>query len=382
MPVAPRGRRVRCAGMSRLARLVPFLVALVLLVPTTACNPQVDGPAGQPALTKQVVFWGLDHPWDIGFTPRGHMLVTERSGALSLIYYAKGVLYRPPDVVVSGEGGMLGLAVDPYFEANRYVYVCFASNAGPRTDVRLVRLGIKPDWSGITSRTDLVTGMPWNGGRHSGCRPRFGPDGYLYVGTGDAATPGTSQDPWSYGGKVLRIDRNGNAVPGNYWGQLFSYGHRNVQGLAFEPLTNRVISVEHGPNRDDEINVNVNGGNSGWYAGTTYEDASANMNDYRRYPALVPPIWTSGYPTIAPSGATFVVGGQWRSWNGVLAVAVLKGKALMFVFAHGGGGVHDVVYRLQEGYRLRSAVQGPDGSLYVTTDDSGLRGQIWRITPS
>lgn len=368
------------------SRSIAVLLAVLSVVAlgAAACDPQPGGPAGTPTLTKKVVLTGLDHPWDLGFLPDGTLLMTERSGDLSRIQFGKRSFYHPADLVASSEGGMLGLAVDPFYAANRYVYVCFDSNAAGRIDVRVARLRLNANATAVEDRKDIVTGIPWNGGRHSGCRPRFGPDGYLYIGTGDAALMGVSQSLWSLGGKVLRVTRDGAGAPDNIFGsRIFSIGHRNVQGLAFEPGTGRVINVEHGTGRDDEINANVVGGNYGWYSGTTsYEDSTANMTDYVHFRNPIAPIWSSGDPTIAPSGATFVTGSQWKSWNGALAVAVLKGSELMFTFAKAGGNVHDVVYAFQDGYRLRSAVQGPDGHLYVTTDDTGARGQIWEITPS
>jgi glucose/arabinose dehydrogenase len=133
---------------------------------------------------------GLANPWDIAWLPNGTVLVTERPGRLNV--YVDGVdaepfVHAPMDLVASGEGGMLGLEVDPAFSTNGYIYVCMCSNAGPGTDVRLVRFTLEtPNGGSVVDRTDIVTGMPYSSGRHSGCRPRFGPDGYLWVGTGDA----------------------------------------------------------------------------------------------------------------------------------------------------------------------------------------------------
>ena len=150
---------------------------------------------------------GLDKPWDIAWLPNGTVLVTERPGRLNV--YVDGVdaqpfTVTPDDVVANGEGGMLGLEVDPNFATNGYVYVCMASNVAGATDVRLVRYALEtPNGNSVVNRTDIVQGMPYSSGRHSGCRPRFGPDGYLWVGTGDAAIGTTPQDDDSLGGKVF-----------------------------------------------------------------------------------------------------------------------------------------------------------------------------------
>ncbi len=219
-------------------------------------------------LTVTPFISGLNKPWDIAWLPNGTVLVTERSGPLNV--YVDGVgsapfTIAPANLVANGEGGMLGLEVDPDFASNGYVYVCMASDAGGSNDVRLVRYELQtPNGGGMVERTDIVTGMPYSTGRHSGCRPRFGPDGYLWVGTGDAAIGTTPQDDDSLGGKVLRIDRNGNAAPGNPDGRRwFSKGHRNIQGMAFRASDDLGVSAEHGPSVDDEINLLV-AGNFGW----------------------------------------------------------------------------------------------------------------------
>ncbi|MDH3818515.1 MAG: PQQ-dependent sugar dehydrogenase, partial [Myxococcales bacterium] len=168
---------------------------------------------------------GLDKPWDIAWLPNGTVLVTERPGRLNV--YVDGVdaqpfTVTPDDVVANGEGGMLGLEVDPAFATNGYVYVCMASGLDGASDVRLVRFTLRtPNGNEVLRRTDIVTGMPYSSGRHSGCRPRFGPDGYLWVGTGDAAIGSTPQDDSSLGGKVLRVDRDGDAAPDNPGGRIW-----------------------------------------------------------------------------------------------------------------------------------------------------------------
>jgi glucose/arabinose dehydrogenase len=362
---------------------VTVVLVCVFALIAAACNPQVGTPSTQPHLNQTVLLSGLDHPWDLAFTPDGHMLVTERTGTLSWVAGGvKHVLYQPKDVQLGSEGGMLGIAVDPAFGFDRTVYICMDSNVSGHADVRVFRVMIEPDWSGVIpgSRVDIVTGIPYSSGRHSGCRPRFGPDGYLYVGTGDSAQNDVSQNLNSLGGKVLKVDRNGNPEPG--FSRIFSYGHRNVQGIAFEPFTGRVFNIEHGTQVDDEINVNVRGGNYGWQPGPGY-DESWPMTNHTLYPFAISALWSSGNPTVAPSGGTFVVGKQWKVWNGALAVAVLKDEELLWFAITPGGGLRGApVVTMQYGYRLRTAVEGPDGNLYLTTDDTGSRGQIWKITPS
>lgn len=327
---------------------------------------------------------GLDKPWDIAWLPNGTVLVTERAGRLNV--YVDGVdaepfTIAPTDLVANGEGGMLGLEVDPDFTTNGYVYVCMASDAGGATDVRLVRFTLEtPNGDVELSRSDIVTGMPYSTGRHSGCRPRFGPEGYLWVGTGDAAIGVNPQDDDSLGGKVLRIDRNGLAAPDNPGGyRWFSKGHRNVQGMAFRSADDLGVSAEHGPSIDDEINLLV-AGNFGWDPIPGYNE-TVPMTDLAKFPDAVEAIWSTGLPTLAFSGAGFIEGGAWGDWDGALAVATLRAEHLHIYFVSSEGEVTDDLRVIEDQGRLRSPRQGPDGLLYVTNDGRNDAGQVLQVTP-
>ena len=167
-----------------------------------------------PAMTVTTAVSDVDHPWDVGFAG-GTMIYTERPGRITAVVGGqKHLLAAPADVVNASEAGMMGLAIDPDFATNRFIYTCFASTlGGPNDDVRLVRWTVDAGFTTLTNRTDILTGAPVNTagelGRHSGCRPRFGPGGLLWVGTGDAATATAPQNPQSLGGKVLRLNRDG-----------------------------------------------------------------------------------------------------------------------------------------------------------------------------
>jgi glucose/arabinose dehydrogenase len=354
----------------------------------TAGSGGAGGAGGQGGSVTDLeitpVIEGLSNPWDIGWLPNGTVLLTERPGRLHI--YVDGideapVVIEPSDVVASGEGGMLGLEVDPSFESNGYVYVCFCSNESGQNDVRVVRFTLSvPDGATEEGRADIVTGLPYGTGRHSGCRPRFGPDGYLWVGTGDAASGTTPQDDASLGGKVLRVDRDGNAAPGNPGGyRWFSKGHRNVQGVAFRASDELGVSAEHGPNVDDEINLLVDG-NFGWDPVPGYNE-SVPMTDTVKFPDAVEAIFSTGSPTLAYSGAEFVEGAGWGDWNGALVVATLKAQHLHLYFVDSEGNVTDSGRWIEDRGRLRSPRMGPDGLLYVTTDGSGGSGQVLRVSP-
>lgn len=363
---------------------VALALVLALIVSTTACQP----PA---TLTVSTVISGLNRPWDIAFTPDGTMLFTEKSGQINaLIAGGKVTMATPADLVVAGEGGMMGLAVDPDFSTNRRIYTCFLSSIpAPTRDVRVVRWEVSPDYTSLSGRADIITGISYSTGRHSGCRPRFGPDGSLYVGTGDAAVGTNPQDPQSLGGKVLRVDTDGNGVAGNpgvddplsgFLPQIFTYGHRNVQGIAFHPITGDAYSVEHGTSCDDEVNLLVAGGNYGWDPVPGY-DETRPMTDLTKFPDAVEAVWSSGCPTIAPSGATFVVGDQWAGWSSNLVVAVLKGTEIRtFVLDGDFASVFREDVAVTDQGRLRSAVLGPDGNLYLSQDANP--GAILKVVPT
>lgn len=344
-----------------------------------------------PTLSVSTVLSGLHRPWDLAFTPGGGMLFTERSGPIRFRVANTGQvrqLARPADAVEQGEGGMMGVAVDPAFRSNRRVYTCFLSNRSGSLDVRLVRWRINEAVTALVDRADIVTGIPVSSGRHSGCRPRFGPDGRLWIGTGDAATPTVPQDPRSLGGKVLRVDTDGRGVPGNapapFDPRIYSYGHRNVQGIAFSP-GGKPYAIEHGTSRDDEVNLLVAGGNYGWdprpLSGALFYDESRPMTDTTRHPGARRAVWTSGSTTIAPSGGTFLSGPQWGGWGRSLAMAVLKGQQLRVVrFGPTGTTVDTQWVRVTDRGRLRVAVLNPNGYLYVATDADP--GSILRVIPS
>ncbi len=366
------------------------------------------GPPGSPAIPEirvDVVAAGLEHGWDIGFLPNGSALITERPARVRLLSSTMpgarvtDVVADLADVYVAGEGGLMGLVVHPNFARNRRFITCQTHQDGGRpVDVRLVTWELSPDGARAHRLAEpLVAGLPLNpSGRHSGCRPTIGPDGYLYVGTGDAARAAMAQDRTQLGGKVLRIDLDtGGPAPGNPFSAspnaaqrlVFTFGNRNVQGVTVQPETGRLFSAEHGPDVDDEINVLQAGANYGWdpSRGGTRDryDESVPMTDLQRFPGAVPAVWDSGVDTEAICGVAFIAGDQWGDLQGLLAVAALKGSKLLLMRVDPDGTVIEVGQLPQlngKHGRLRTVRLGDDGALYITTSN-GDDDKVLRVAP-
>ncbi|HKS49116.1 MAG TPA: PQQ-dependent sugar dehydrogenase [Amycolatopsis sp.] len=382
------------------------LISVVLLAAACSSSPAQDLPnpartvPGGGALKVEVLAQGLQHGWDIGFLPDGKLLVTQRPGTLALIDgpAVRTVAADLSDVYARGEGGLMGMVVHPDFARTRRFTTCQAhQERGQAVDVRLVTWTLSADERSATRVRDLLTGLPVNpSGRHSGCRPAIAADGALLVGTGDTARPPVAQDRHSLGGKVLRIDlETGLGLPDNPFissadpaeQRVYTYGHRNIQGVAVRPGTGQVFTAEHGPTFDDEINLLRTGANYGWdpsRGGTeTSYDESVPMTDTVRFPDAVSPLWTSGKITEAICGAAFITGGQWGFLDGRLAVVALKGQKMLLFTVDEPGAITEVSLpgQFDDTYgRLRAVRGGPDGALYVTTSD-GDDDKVLRITP-
>lgn len=356
-------------------------------------------PPAQAAPSVQVttVVSGLSHPWDITWV--GDLLLYDlRAGQV----WSKRGSNPPrrvditgfPSIHAVGEGGLLGMVADPGAATNGRFYTCQAvrDSAGNPLDVRVLRWRLTSDTTATSDGAPVVTGIPLTSGRHSGCRLRFGADGFLHVGTGDAAVGTHPQDLSSLGGKVLRVGADGSVPPDNPYVArggaarfVLTSGHRNIQGLALRPGTSELWSVEHGTSRDDEVNLVVRGANYGWDPVPGY-DESRPMTDLVKFPSARTAMWSSGSPTIATSGATFLTDPRWGAWRGALAVALLKDEGVALMRMHPTPGPSRVVERTAlpqaEGLgRIRTAQQGPDGALWLTTSN-GSNDRIVRIAPT
>jgi glucose/arabinose dehydrogenase len=334
-----------------------FSAAVIVVAPGQA-NAQ---------LQVRTVATGLAVPWAVAFLPNGSALVTERNTARVLNVTSSGqvtVVGTVAGVVPGGEGGLLGIAVSPNFATDQSVYLYYTA----ASDNRIVRAPLQNGQLG--TQQVLVSGIP-KGTIHNGGRIAFGPDGMLYAGTGESGNGNLAQDLNSLGGKILRITPQGGPGPGNPFGTaVWTYGHRNVQGLAWDS-SGRMFASELGQNTFDEINRIEPANNYGWpiVEGT---GGGGQFTD----PLLT---WTTA--EASPSGAAILDGSLW--------VAALRGQRLWRVplTADGGVGTPEALLTGQFG-RLRAAVAAPDGTVWVTTSNRDGRGtpaaeddRILSITP-
>jgi glucose/arabinose dehydrogenase len=383
----------------RLSRflLVPLAVALL---GSLLSGVPAQVAEGRPKLTVTTLATGLTIPWDLTwvgdvmlFNERGGKLWSKRNGSAR-----KSVTVPLADLFASSEGGLMGMVADPGARSNKRFYVCYASRAGGSArDVRVVRWRLTSDTSAVLdgSTPVVVSGLPITSGRHSGCRLRFGPDGKLYVGTGDAADGSNAQDLQSLGGKVLRVNGNGSIPTDNpFYSQggnaryVFSYGHRNLQGLAFRPGTKELWSAEHGTYRDDEVNLISRGANYGWDPQPQNNepgyDETVPMTDLAKFPTAKPAKWSSGNQTVAPSGITFLHSSIWGRWEGALVMARLKGHGIQLLYLDPETKVvaTSSIDEVSSRGRIRTVQFGPDRALYFTTSNGGGNDVVGRISTS
>jgi glucose/arabinose dehydrogenase len=351
-------------------RVVAILAAaLAVVVGASICLG-----AQTPALSTEAVLSGLEAPWAIDFAPDGRIFLSERPGRIRIA--RDGQLQTVPwmtlEVADVSEAGLLGLALDPQFAQTRFVYVAYTYRAASgRLTNRLVRLRDDPATGrGTLDRVlmDDVAGAP----NHDGGRVRFGPDGRLYWTMGDAQQQDLAQDRSSRNGKILRLNPDGTIPGDNPFANspIYSYGHRNPQGVAWQPGTRRLYATEHGPSGGqgccrDEVNYIEPGGNYGWPVVT---------GDERREGMLPPVIHSGTGATWAPGGAAFVSRGPWA---GSLVFTGLRGQALYRVVLDPNDprrvANFETLFERQFG-RLRDVVEGPDGALYILTSNRDRRG--------
>jgi len=365
------------------------VVALTAAATLLVVVPASDAAKPTPRLVVRTIATGLDHPWDVRALPGGRLIFTQRARR-TLTVLRKGhqhpVAFDNSRILSSGEIGLMGLEVDPAFTTNRRIYTCEGWEDGGR-DIRVTAWRLGRHYRKATLIRHLVTGLPL-GSRHGGCRLLIDREGSLLVGTGDAARGTNPEDLTSLGGKVLRLDRRTGAPwPTNPFVDavdtdqryVYSYGHRNVQGLA-QRADGSLWSVEQGTDRDDEVNLLVPGGDYGYNPVPGY-DESVPMTDQSLPGDQVEAKWSSGFPTLATSGGTFLPRQRWQRYGGMLAVACLKAEKLLLLRFSRTGALKRTRVVLTGHGRLRTAVVAANGDLLVLTDNGAGRDVILRVRP-
>jgi glucose/arabinose dehydrogenase len=402
-----------------------------------------------PALAVTVnaePFQKAESPWDMAFLQDGTMFYTEKCGGLSVrtasgsvnkllgVGGSSGYSVTRDDLFCDGQAGVQGVAVDPEFSSNRYIYL-YSSSKGPNRTYEgynniVMRMKVDSSLKSVSDLVEIINDIgykprksnhPFGGpGAHNGGRIRFNPgDGYLYVTTGDNHNGQGPQHPTQLRGKVLRVDRDGKAAPGNkppagFDPRIFTYGHRNPQGIAFRPGTNEPYVSENGPWHSDEVTKLENGGNGGWdprdntngrsecpdqYCGYSPNQMGAMpqkeraafmpMTDLKTYPNAMKPAWNNNMLSQGMCGSVWLVGKQWGQWEGRLAVGYAgigihgtpTGNRIDILDISGDGKSatrEEMLWPTFAG-RFRHLSLGPDGALYVGDEAANM---IYRVTPN
>jgi glucose/arabinose dehydrogenase len=377
---------------------LPAAAAAPLLLIASAlpshAQPQFR-PSGSPAadnLTVEAVASGLANPWAIAFLPDGRMLVTERAGRLRLV--AKGGTLSPPiaglpEIFARGQGGLHDVIVDRDFANNGTIYFCFAMpvSGGAQTALARARLndGNPPRLDGV--KVIFQQEGPPSSGNHFGCRIVQARDGNLFLTTGDHFRyRDDAQNLGNHIGKVIRVTTDGGVPQDNPFvkragakPEIWSYGHRNMQGAALNPQSGKLWTHEHGARGGDEVNITEAGKNYGWPVitwGIDYSGAKIGVGTQQAGMEQPVKYWV---PSIAPSGMAFYTGDLFPKWRGSLFVGALAGQMLVRLDVNGEkvGNEERLLQNLRE--RIRDVRQGPDGALYLATDNSN--GRILRVSP-
>ena len=345
-------------------------------------------PSASGKLKLETVAEGLDHPWSFAFLPDGRMLVTERQGALRTVA-ADGTLSNPvsglPEVSAVGQGGLLDVALDPGFASNRRVFLSFAEPRDGGNGTSVMRGRLAEDLSRLDEVAVIFRQQPaTDGGHHFGSRLVFDRSGALFVTLGDRnKLRPLVQKTDNFIGKIARITADGgvpadNPKPAGWLPEIWSIGHRNIQGATLHPVTGELWTAEHGAKGGDELNQPRGGSNYGWpVISYGHEYSGEPIGKGQAMDGMEQPVhyWD---PSIAPSGMVFYTGERYPEWNGDLFVGALVQKHVARLTMEGGRVVGEE--RLFDGLaRIRDVRQGPDGYLYLLTDQGAPDGRILKV---
>jgi len=388
-----------------LTRALAFPVMIVLLaavvVSVRAAEPVVidDEVPAEGGFRSFTLLQGLAHPWSMAWLPNGDLLITERPGRLRLVKWGRLVpapVDGVPEVFAAGQGGLLDVRLHPRFSENRRVYFSYAHGSARANHTRVAAAKFNgdrlEDWTVI-----FQVGVHKSGKQHFGSRLLWLPDESLLVSIGDGGNPPIrlsggwirkqAQNKQNHLGKILRLDDAGNAPRDNPFSDtadakktIWSYGHRNIQGLAYDSLRKVVWASEHGALGGDELNRIVKGGNYGWPEATFSREylGGFKISDHVSRPGMVDPtvVWMTA---IAPSGLMVYTGDRFPRWHGDIFVGGLKSQDIRRIdLDHSGRVIAQTALRI--GHRVRDVRQGPDGLIYVLTDESD--GHLIRLEPA
>jgi len=368
------------------------IIASSLIATKSAGQPTSFGSSAG-ALDVKTFAQNLVNPWALAFLPEGRVLVTEKPGRMRVVS-AQGALSAPlkgvPEVWPAGQGGLLDVATDKDFAGNKTIYLCYAERTGNGGRTAVARAALV---DGDAPRLDDVEVIfrqdgPLSSGNHYGCRIAQGADGNLFVSLGDHfAHRDEAQNLGNHLGKIIRIAPDGSVPKDNPFvgradakPEIWSYGHRNAQALAINPANGQLWEIEHGPRGGDEVNITAPGKNYGWpVIGYGIDYSGAKIHDSTSKPGMEQPIkyWV---PSIAPSGMAFYTAKLFPKWDGSLFTGALAGKMLVRLSLSGDKVTGEERLLLALNERIRDVRQGPDGALWLLTDNAA--GRILRVTPA
>lgn len=364
---------------------------LILLLSPAFASPLTD--TTEQTFTVSELADGLEHPWGMSLLPNGDILITERPGRLRLLT-ATGLqataISGVPEVLARGQGGLLDVAIDPAFSDNQYVYLCYAATGKDGKGTELVRgvLRGNPGQQSLDQLSTLFQAQPKTsrGSNHFGCRITFDNNGLLYLSLGDRFhAMDEAQNADNHLGTIVRLHADGtipadNPFPAGDAPEVYSYGHRNVQGLTIRPSDGSVWANEHGPRGGDEVNRIEAGVNYGWPAityGINY--IGTKISDKTSDPGMAQPVvyWV---PSIAPSGMAFYHGDAFPEWRGNLFVGSLKFTHLRRLVMKGDRVIEQQELLRDREERIRDVRVGADGFIYLLTDSRN--GKVLLLKPA
>jgi aldose sugar dehydrogenase len=355
----------------------------------------LDMPSHGAAFRVDIVASGMSHPWGIDFLPDGRMIVTERRGTMRIVS-PDGAVSAPlrgvPKVLHHGQGGLLDVALHPEFDANRLVYFSYSEPGPGGASTAVARAVLSGDAAALDDTSVIFSQQPKvRGSYHFGSRIVFDGKGHVFVGLGERFSEQNrlrAQDLTSHFGKIVRLNEDGSPAGGNPFAgrrgalpEIWSYGHRNIQAMAIHPDSGELWEVEHGPLGGDELNIARPGLNYGWpivsygrnYDGTPVGSGRAEGAGFE--PPLVQ--WT---PVIAPSGMMFYGGTSFPAWRGNLFIGGLASTALVRLTLDGDKVTGEERLLVSLGLRIRDVAEGPEGEIYVLTDEDP--GHVLKLTPT